>query len=724
LFAVIHLARDKIIILGIVAAFIALGTWYSFTTPLFESPDEVWHYAYVREIATRHSFPVMRADGAQPWAQEGTQAPLYYLLGAPLIAWIDPNDLAELPAPNPFVRIGEPQAATNDNRNAFLHTVDEAFPFRNTALAVHLVRLYSVILGALTIVLTYALALQVFPEQPLIANAAAAFVAFLPQFVFIGSSINNDNLATPFSTAMLWQLAVTLRRGITVKRATILGILAGGALLSKFNTVTLVPLALLVIFVVALPKRAWRTAFSCAVVMVLVTGLIAGWWYARSYWLYGDATGLSLIINMIGERPVSIDMVRWFIAENEGLRLSTWGVFGWMNILATPAFYSFFDWLALVGLAGIVVAVFSLRDAIIDRAKRSETFLPALLALWCAITFAALVRYNLSLPAAQGRLLFPALAAFAVLWAWGITSIAPTRFKSWVIALVASAQFTVAAIVPMAFIAPAYTPTMVSGNLPSGTTPLNYKFNNDFEWVGSAMDQSAIQPGESLNVTLAYKIPGATNRNIATFIHVVNSAEVIIAQRDSLIGAGNPNALPASGIAADTYRIDLPITANAPDEYRIVAGIYDPATNMRFKTSSPPSSDALTLATVRAEPSSKSWDFDFDGRAKLVGADSSATKIARGDTLVITLHWSHGLASHHVFVHALDNTEQTWASAEVPLERETRLELKFDAQTPFAVYWLELGVYPTNGDRVPVFDSHHQLVGDRIFLNPIRVIDH
>ncbi len=99
--------REKIFLSGIIAAFLALATYYSFTTPLFESPDEVWHYAYIREIATRRGFPVMQAGIAQPWAQEGTQAPLYYLLGAPLIAWIDPADLETLPASNPFARIGE-----------------------------------------------------------------------------------------------------------------------------------------------------------------------------------------------------------------------------------------------------------------------------------------------------------------------------------------------------------------------------------------------------------------------------------------------------------------------------------------------------------------------------------------------------------------------------------------------------------------------------------------
>ena len=47
--------------------------------------------------------------------------------------------------------------------------------------------------------------------------------------------------------------------------------------------------------------------------------------------------------------------------------------------------------------------------------------------------------------------------------------------------------------------------------------------------------------------------------------------------------------------------------------------------------------------------------------------------------------------------------------------------LRFAPDTPPGVYPLELGMYPVNGDRVPVFDARGQLIGDRLFLGPIRV---
>ena len=717
--------RDKIILLGIVAAFVMLGAYYSFTTPLFESPDEVWHYAYIREIATRRGFPVMQAGAAQPWAQEGTQAPLYYLLGAPLIAWFNPGELEVLPTPNPFVRLGEPQAATSDNRNAFLHTPDEAFPWRGTPLAAHLLRLYSVALGALTVALTFALAREIFPEPRSLARLAAAFVVFLPQFLFISGSINNDNLATMLATAMVWQLARTLQRGITIRRALILGALAGGALLTKFNLVTLVPLALLVLFIAAAPKRAWRTAFGSASAFVIVVALIAGWWYARSFSLYGDPSGLSLIINMIGERPVPISIARWFFAENEGLRLSTWGVFGWMNVLAAPEFYWFFDLLALAGVAGMITAILSLRakrsklqlrfgDCFAENA-RNDTLLPALLMLWCAITFAALVYYNLALPAAQGRLLFPALAAWAVLWACGITALVPARFQTGALVPLGAAQFIAAALAPALFIAPAYAPATISANaIPADATRVDARYANGAEILAAQVNRAETQPGDALDITIYTRVPDARAARGALFVHLVNSVEVIVAQRDSAIASGNWSTLTYPTMVADPLRVSVPLTAPAPDDWRVEIGMYDLESREQV-------GDAVTIARLPARAKSDAWQFDFDGRATLLRAEISPRAVKGGDALRVVLRWSAAPPNYRVFIHALGDSDRIWASVDAALAREMELVLRFAPDTPPGVYPLELGMYPVNGDRVPVFDARGQLIGDRLFLGPIRV---
>ena len=166
----------------LVLIFVGLACYYSITTPIFESPDENWHYNYVRDVAVNRGLPVVDPKVRQTFAHEGLQPPLYYALGAVLIAWMDPRDLGNLPAPNPFVQIGEPVFATNDNRNAFLHSADEAFPYHGAALAVHLLRLYSILLGAATVVLTFLLGREIsaHPSLPPLMKGGRGWVTAEP----------------------------------------------------------------------------------------------------------------------------------------------------------------------------------------------------------------------------------------------------------------------------------------------------------------------------------------------------------------------------------------------------------------------------------------------------------------------------------------------------------------------------------------------------------------
>lgn len=700
--------REKILFWGIIVAFIALGTYYSVTIPLFETPDEVWHYAYVREIALRHGLPVVRVGTEQAWAQEGIQAPLYYLVGASLIAWMDAHQLDVLPAPNPFARIGEPRAATNDNRNAFLHTADENFPWRGTALAVHLLRLYSVALGALTVALTFALAREVFPASSALPFVAALFVASLPQFLFISASINNDNLATLLATATLWQLARIVRHSLTYRRTVLLGVFVGLALLAKFNTVALIPIALLVITLVVLLRGVWREAFVQASLFLLVVALVAGWWYARNLALYGDVSGLSLMIELVGARAAPISLTRWLVAETEGLRFSTWGVFGWMNVLATPAFYWFYDLLALTGAVGMVVALKTTADR---QPLTAETLLrrgtrPAFLALWCIIVCVALAYYNRDLSAAQGRLLFPALAAFAVLWARSMVALIPSR----ALVLVGALPLSIAALTPALVIAPAYIPARVDALAPDALRV------NDATILGARVNHTPNQPGDTLDITLYTRVADAQAARRALFVHLVNSADIIIAQRDSAIGSGNWKALPYPSIVADTLRVQVPITTFAPDEWRIVIGVYDLVSHERLN-------EPITLARIPARENRGAWQFDFDGRATLLRAQIAPQVVTRDGTVRVSLRWSAVSVAQRVFVHVLGDADRIWAEADATLAREMELDLRFTPNTPPGIYPLELGIYSRDGVRVPVFDAHSQMLGDRLFIGTIRVVD-
>src|SRR5690606_37275896 len=135
---------------GVLALFVALAALTSVVTPAFETPDEIWHYAFIQHVASGQGLPVAEPESQALWRQQGVQAPAYYLMAAALTAWVDQSDFPVLYArANPHRAIGRPDAATN--RNYLIHHQDEGWPWSGSLLALHLARLLSVGLGAVTV---------------------------------------------------------------------------------------------------------------------------------------------------------------------------------------------------------------------------------------------------------------------------------------------------------------------------------------------------------------------------------------------------------------------------------------------------------------------------------------------------------------------------------------------------------------------------------------------
>ncbi len=130
----------------ILCLFMVLGIVYSVATPVLEASDELNHYPFVAYLAGGNGLPVQRSGEETLWGQEGSQPPLYYAVAAALTSWIDVDDLTELVTLNPHAMRGVPLAP--DNKNMVVHSSREAFPWRGSVLAVHLIRLLSLLLAS------------------------------------------------------------------------------------------------------------------------------------------------------------------------------------------------------------------------------------------------------------------------------------------------------------------------------------------------------------------------------------------------------------------------------------------------------------------------------------------------------------------------------------------------------------------------------------------------
>ncbi|MCP5100542.1 MAG: hypothetical protein GY943_33755, partial [Chloroflexi bacterium] len=306
--------EGRISLILICAAYLLITVSYSVINPLFETPDEQLHFFTVVHIATTGTLPHVDANNFNEWmGQEAAQPPLYYLLGASLIAPIDTSEVYEQVWLNPFVWIGTAQATHNLNRA--VHTSFENWPWQGYALAAHLLRGLSTLFGLGTLLCIYASARLLWPQQPQIGLIAMSIIAFLPQFNFIQSAISNDTLITFLCSFAVWQLLYLWFNQISMRRLLLLGITIGLAALTKNAGVLLLVFACGMLLLQTLRdvfekngRFSIHTTFQClkptlwqtAVFVILPVLLMTGWLWLRNHQLYGDWTATEPFIRIAG----------------------------------------------------------------------------------------------------------------------------------------------------------------------------------------------------------------------------------------------------------------------------------------------------------------------------------------------------------------------------------------------------------------------------------------
>jgi hypothetical protein len=196
-------ARPRAGLILVIGAFVLLAGLYSVVVPAFETPDEIWHFAFIQHLVTTRGLPVSEPNTQALWRQQGVQAPAYYLAAAALTSWIDQSDFPQVyNRANPHAAIGRPDATVN--RNYLIHHADERWPWRGSFLALHVTRSFSILLGAVTLWATYrTLALLVGSDLALLGTA---LFGFIPQFIFISAAASNDNAINALAALVLWRL--------------------------------------------------------------------------------------------------------------------------------------------------------------------------------------------------------------------------------------------------------------------------------------------------------------------------------------------------------------------------------------------------------------------------------------------------------------------------------------------------------------------------------------
>lgn len=701
-------------ILIILIAFIALGIIYSTTTPLFEAPDEQWHFAFVQHVATGRGLPVQSTGQLTHLArQEGSQPPLYYLLAAGATFWIETSDYPGIVWENPHYGYNVP-GVVNDNKNLFIHTSQESFPWRGATLAIHLARFVSLAMGALAVLFTYLLALEIFSERKFLAASAAAFVAFVPQFLFVSSAVSNDSTIVALAAAALWLI---VRRTTEAQRRTteviLLGVVCGLAALAKVSGLGLFVLAALVLL-----WRMWEAKFSRASVLnfelfTFTFLLVAGWWYARNFVLYGELTGTQMMTQIFGARQTPLTPAELWVQLNEVWE-TFWVGFGWGNIRANPAVYSTIGVFILLSLIGWLITIRNSQFKI----QNSKC---AILLAWITIMLGALLNWMQTTQAPHGRLFFPALPAIAVLLAIGFTAL-NFRFAP----LAASALFGVAVFAPFAWLQPAYAypPTLTADQIPASMQTIDLIYDGKIKLLGYAVSSRRAKPGDALTLTLYWQARAPIDEDYSIGIRVIDANQIAIGARDSYPGHGMlPTRLWRAGqIIRDEYW--LPIAGNAtPGVAQMIVALYERTTKHDL-TAVDPQGNAVTprIGEIKISPSlpvvaprvRNEANVVFGKQITLIGYDViHAASPNPGFELV--LYWKRIApieTDYTTFVHVFDangqriaqqdrmppnNPTSLWDDGEIVIER-----FQFDVPAKqIAVGWYRADT----GERLPLADA-------------------
>jgi 4-amino-4-deoxy-L-arabinose transferase-like glycosyltransferase len=717
----------QIVLIG----YVCLALAYSVVNPLFESPDELNHFDFVRYLIDRHELPVLTL-GKQ---SEYFEPPLYYAISSLVIGVVPVESYT--PQINPFFGYAAYRFGV-DNKALYIHSAQESFPYHGTALAAHLLRGFSILLGVFSLIIAFRALCEVF-VRPALALGAVALIAFNPQFILVSSSISNDNLIILLSMLMTWLAIRIAQSGMTTRRTVIMAVLAAAAVLTKLSAAVLILVLLAAMLIARTPWRKWLSTLT----IVGAIGLaLTGWWFLRNLWLYGEPTGIRMWQEIWGWQSVAVDVsnVRPVL---QNLWTSYWGRFGWGQIVLPGEVYWALLVIGLLSFVGLVRNLYAQRAH--SGSFSSGPYTPdadprglGILVITLGLVLSASLWYGLVNPAGTaGRFWFPAIMSIGGLMFYGLRGLyrpQQIQLDKWFVGGMSGLMIALSLGSLIGVIAPAYAaPASVSlDEVRRQTRSVDLRFGDAAQLLGYSLDRDRLAAGEELHVTLCWQPLKPTATNVYFFLHLLGAHNTIVARRESLHGLGRypSTQWTPDQIFCDVVPVRVDAGAAGPKVYDLEIGLVDPATGSRL----PPMTEAgvelqpVVLGQVKvrgpqslvAEPTPLRNAVDLGGQIRLMNAEVAPSSVMAGEPLTVTLQWRARrvpAADYTVFVHLRNAGGKTVAQADSPPQTgaypttfwdvgETIVDdhvLLIPADLPGGAYTLVVGLYRLDtGERLPV----------------------
>jgi hypothetical protein len=524
----------------------------------------------------------------------------------------------------------------------------------------------------------------------------------------------------------------------------------------KFNLVFMLLVIESAFLVAAWRERSWKKYLVANLVLLAVTLALSGWWFVRNQVLYGEPTAIRRTNELWGGRDPSRS---WgaAIMELPYAWSSLWGRFGYGQIPMPAWIYTAMLIVTIAAVFGLLIGLLrgprfkrDLRDLRELSPRASET----LILLAAVIIFAGMLFGYMLISTAgpMGRFFFPALPALAVLMMLGLGHFVSERHQNVLSAVIGVGMLALAVYSLIGVLAPAYarpaplTPRQIAA-IPH-RLDVSFGALHEAKLLGYSVDTDAVRPGEQLAVTLYWQALAPMSENYAVFVHLLNPAGALSAQRDTFPGLGNfPTSQWKPGDTfADTYHVDVGETTYAPDDTILRVGLYLPGGSrlVAFDADGQPLGDGVELAPIKIVPRPGAYPnsvrVNFGGKLALLGYDLNTRTVRPGETISATLTWQ-ALApmkyDYSVFMHLASVSSgdvivkndsfpytspkrtRRWSLGQVMTEVRPLLVPK-DALP--GLYNIEMGVLSVDlNEQLPIVAPDGHYVNEEMTLVQVRV---
>lgn len=295
----------------------------------------------------------------------------------------------------------------------------------------YFLRFISMIMGLGVVGFSYLTAKIVFKklENDIAPLAVAAFIAFLPQFSFLSSIVNPDNLLFLLAAAILYIICISTQAEKRLRYFILIMVLSALCCVVKEQGIPVAISAFLAMFFIVWsskntnPSEKIYTIFQPVyvfMVFILLVGTII--------YLIGDKASLGRFFDVTQTRSCNFetfskpaDYVRCFFIWFA----SFWFSYGWMVYKMSISWYFVFGIITIFGMIGIIKAIFSNKGK--GSINKQYIFLMIIFVLISLIS--VLIFYGPGHKGMQARHFFAVLPAITILQIAGIYNIAPQKYR-------------------------------------------------------------------------------------------------------------------------------------------------------------------------------------------------------------------------------------------------------------------------------------------------------